>query len=162
MKQLYERHSTASTPERLDAAVRAAIGDHAAAHQLGDVLAQAQAICETHSVRLYRGGLLARITGSADADREHRSVAALTPRYLVIAVSGEKRGTHVRSARLEAISTRPGLAGVPDFGVDVVGHWSGATDDQADAGFYLGLGADQSGQDFADRLRAAVSAAKAR
>lgn len=79
MKQLYERHSTASTPERLDAAIRAAIGDHAAAHQLGDVLGQAQAVCETHSVRLYRNGLIARITGSADPDREHRTVAVLTP-----------------------------------------------------------------------------------
>lgn len=161
MKQLYDRHSKATTTDRLDPALRAAIEAHAAENQLGDVLGATTAACETHSVRLYRNGLIATITGSGDPDREHRTVAALTPRYLVIAVTGEKRGIHVRSTRLETIALSPGIVLAADSGVSVVAQWSGAVANQAIAAFYLGLGDDQDGHAFADRLRDAIAEAKA-
>ncbi|WP_420109319.1 hypothetical protein [Mycolicibacter arupensis] len=162
MKQLYERHTTATTPARIDPDLRAAIEDHAAGNQLGDVLTTATAVCETRNVRLYRNGLLATITGSGDPDREHRTVALLTPRYLVIGVAGDKRGVHVRSARLETVTLSPGIVSSADSGISVVAQWSGATADQVTTAFYLGLGDDPSGHDFSSRLRTAITDAKSR
>lgn len=160
VKQLYERHSAAVSPDRLDTTLRAAIESHAEQHQLGDVLAEVTAACETHSVRRYRNGLIATITGTGDPDREHRTLALLTPRYLMIAVAGERRGIHVRSTRLETVTARTDIAGAVDSGIGLVARWSGATADQGDAEFFLGLGDDPSGRAFTTRLLAAVTSAK--
>lgn len=162
MNPLYERTSTMSSIDRLDTTLRDAINAHSEANQLGNVLADATTVCETRSVRLYRNGLLAKLTGSGDPDREHRTVALLTPTCLVIVVAGEKRGIHVRSARLEAISFNPGIAANIDSGIRVVAHWSGEIANQAMAGFYLGLGNDQAGQVFLATFREAVTRAKTR
>lgn len=162
MKQLYERTSTTTTAAGLDTTLRDAINEHATANQLGDVLAEARTVCVTRSVRLYRNGLLAKVTGSGDPDREHRTAALLSPRYLVIAIAGEKRGVHVRSARLDGISLNPGIVLNADSGISVVAQWSGAIANQALAGFYLGLGNDEAGHAFLSSFRDAVATAKAR
>lgn len=162
MKQLYQRSSTATTADRLDRTLRDAINAHAEANQLGNVLADVTTACETRSVRLYKNGLLATITGSGDPDREHRTLALLTPRYLVIAVTGEKRGIHVRSARLETITLNSSLGLVADSGITVAARWSGAVAEQATAAFHLGLGDDQAGRTFSSVLSDAVTNAKAR
>jgi hypothetical protein len=39
------------------------------------MLGDARFCCETRSVRLKRPGLLSKITGSGDADTEHRTIA---------------------------------------------------------------------------------------
>ncbi|WP_433567481.1 hypothetical protein ACQP1O_21160 [Nocardia sp. CA-151230] len=160
MKPLYERSSTITDTGHLDVPIRTAIATHAENNQLGDVLANARAVCETRSVRLYRNGLLARLTGSGDPDREHRTIAILTPTYLVIVVAGDKRGIHVRSARLQAISFNPNRAAGIDSGISVVAHWSGEIASQAVSAFYLGLGDDEAGQAFLIAFREAVVAAK--
>ena len=161
MKRLYERVSATGSIDRLDPVVRSAIVEHAEANQLGDVLASATAVCETRSVRLQRNGVLARITRSPDPDREHRSVAVLTPGCILIAVAGDQRGLQVRSARLADISLGPDIALVADFGANVVGRWSGETAEQAASAFYLGLGDDPAGRAFLACLRDAVTNAKA-
>ncbi|MCC3314113.1 hypothetical protein [Nocardia africana] len=162
MKQLYARTSIMSSVERLDSTVRAAITAHAEVNSLGDVLTSATTVCETRSVRLYRNGLLAKVTGSGDPDREHRTIAMIIPACLVIAVVGEKRGIHVRSARLEAISLNPGIAAALDSGISVVAHWSGQMAHDAPAGFFLGLGNDEDGRAFLGKFREAVAGAKTR
>lgn len=161
VKQLYERHSAAVPPDRLDTTLLAAIEAHAEQHQLGGVLAKVTAACETHSVRRHRNGLIATITGTGDPDREHRTLALLTPHHLVIAVTGERRGIHVRSARLETITVRTDVVGTIDSGISLAARWSGATADQGNAEFYLGLGDDPIGHTFTTRLLAAVTSAKA-
>ncbi|MGI8334277.1 hypothetical protein ACRYCC_30355 [Actinomadura scrupuli] len=168
MKRQYERTSRRLDSGQVDTALRTAIAAHAQAHQLGDVLADAVAGCETRSVRLSRPGLLARLTGSGDPDTEHRSVALYTPGYLIIAITGANRGTHVRSARLDGVSVgtsalaaQLGHVDGGDNGVSVTGLWSGETRDAATS-FFLGLGADADGTAFLTDLRAAITAAKTR
>jgi hypothetical protein len=160
VQRLYERSSRTLAPASIEPDLRAAITAHAEEHLLGDVIADALACCETRSVRLYRVGLLARLTGSGDPDREHRTVVLLTSRYVVVAVSGVKRGTQVMSARLDGASIR-GLprikAAVADNGISVSALWSG----WSEAGSYhIGLGDDSAGLSFRQALREAAAAAK--
>ncbi|BBY32199.1 hypothetical protein [Mycolicibacter minnesotensis] len=77
-------------------------------------------------------------------------------------MAGDKRGLHVRSARLETITVSPGIVATADSGISLVAQWSGETANQATTAFYLGLGNDPSGHDFSDRLRNAITEAKAR
>ena len=165
MKRLYERTSRRIDAGQIEPALRAAIAAHAEANQLGDVAGDAVAGCETRSVRLSKPGLLARVTGSGDPDTEHRSVAFFTPRYLIIAITGANRGTHVRSARLDGVSaTTSELAaqfGQAQDGVSITGVWSGETQDAATS-FHLGLGDDPDGTAFLTALNTAIIAAKAR
>jgi hypothetical protein len=166
MKRQYERTSRRIDSGQIDPALRTAIATHAQANQLGDVLGDAIVGCETRSVRLSRPGLLARVTGSGDPDTEHRSVALYTPGYLIIAITGVNRGTHVRSARLDGVSAGTsalaaqfGQVDGGDSGVSVTGLWSGETRDAATS-FYLGLGGDADGKAFLTDLRAAITTAK--
>lgn len=78
----------------------------------------------------------------------------------MIGVAGDKRGLHVRSARLETITVSPGIVATADSGISLVAQWSGETANQATTAF--GLGNDPSGHDFSDRLRNAITEAKAR
>ena len=172
--KLYERATRRCAPGEIDGALQAAIAAHAEQHQLGDVLADAVRCCETRSVRVGKPGLLARLTGSGDKDAEHRTVALFTPRHLVIAVTGEVRGTHVRSARLDGVSladmlsadASPKLAAIAaklgaDDGVSVTATWSGSTGPEAASAFFLGLDAAE-GEAFRQALTEAVAAAKQR
>lgn len=172
MKAMYERTSVECAPGQLEEGLRHAISAHAEANQLGNLLDDVVAGCETRSVRLYKNGLLSRLTGSGDPDTEHRTIALITRRYLVVAVTGAKRGTHVRSARLELISLSQGPAAAMsqgsapgvDSGVSVTAQWSGETLGDMAAGtgasFWVGLGSDSVGRSFLDRLRGAVTEAK--
>jgi hypothetical protein len=106
------------------------------------------------------------MTGSGDPDAEHRSVAFYTQGYLIIAITGVNRGTHVRSARLDGVSAghsalvaQFGQVDGEDNGVSVTGLWSGETRDAATS-FYLGLGGDADGKAFLTDLRAAIITAK--
>ncbi|WP_409426510.1 hypothetical protein [Mycobacterium sp. SMC-11] len=70
---------------------------------------------------------------AGDPDREHRTVALLTPHHLVIAV------------RPETVTLTAGIALTADSGISVVAQWSGTLADQAIDGCYLALGDDQDG-----------------
>jgi hypothetical protein len=158
MNRLYERSSSRCAADALDAGLRAEINAHAEAHQLGDVLGDARSCCDTRSVRLKRPGLLSKITGSGDNDTEHRTIAVITSRYLVVAITGEKRGTHVRSIRLDAVSVgNSELSAGLDSGVSATGLWTG---EREASSFYIGLGDDTEGTAFLDTLRGAITEAK--
>jgi hypothetical protein len=128
MNRLYERSSKRCEAAALDPAVREAITAHAEAHQLGDALDAARWCCVTRSVRLKRPGLLARLTKTGDPDTEHTTTALVLPRYLVVAVTGEQRGVHVRSIRLEDVSIDSALPASLDTGVSAAGLWSGGSE----------------------------------
>ncbi len=159
MQRLYERSSRILAAASIDPDLRAAVVAHAEEHLLGDVIADALVCCETRNVRLYRLGLLARLTGSGDPDAEHRTVALLTPRYLVVVVTGVKRGTQVMSARLDvaSIAGSPRVMAVADNGISVSALWSGWTEAGA---YYIGLGDDSAGLSFLQTLRETAAAAK--
>lgn len=176
MDRLYERTSRQCDVVDADAALRSAIAEHAADHQLGDVLADAVSCCETRSVRLYKTSWRSRLKGLADPDTEHRTVALFTHRYLIVAVTGERRGTTVMSARLDGLSLAGSVlestlspellakASMPrDSGISVTAPWSGAAGAGAEPGaYFIGLGDDADGRAFTERLREAVTAAKSR
>ncbi|MFG2196021.1 hypothetical protein [Streptomyces sp. NPDC048639] len=158
MDPLYKRTSRACEVSAIDEPLRAGIAAHAEHHQLGDVLGRTGWCFETSSVRLRKPGLLARLMGSADPDTAHRTLTLVTPPVLLIVVEGEKRGVHVRSARLDAVSLAASrLSADIDFGVGVTGQWSGSTEG---ASFYLGFGDDTEGHRLLDALRTAVTEAK--
>ncbi|MGW6925881.1 hypothetical protein ACWGA9_32165 [Streptomyces sp. NPDC054950] len=175
MNRLYERTTKRRAASQLDAALRTEVTAHAEAHQLGDVLGAAVNLHETWSVRLRKPGLLSRLTGPADPDTEHRTVVVVTPRYVLVAVEGKKRGVHVHSARLDGISlsesselqrlargnsTSAGRLSrlLPDdFGMSVTALWSGAPEA---ASFYIGVSDDSAGHALLDELHAAVTRAK--
>ncbi|WP_131732250.1 hypothetical protein [Actinomadura formosensis] len=156
MGRFYERSSKKTAVESIDPKVRDAIVAHAEKHQLGDVLGAAQLCCVTRSVRLKRPGLLARLTKTGDLDAEHTTIALLLPRYLVVAVAGERRGIHVRSIRLENASIALSVPAV-DTGIAVDGLWSGALEP---ASFHVGLGDDADGTAFLAALREAITEVK--
>jgi hypothetical protein len=166
-RKMYERSTRRCAASSLDQELRAAIAAHAEQHQLGDVVGDAVECCETRSVRLAKPGLLSRLTGSGDKDTEHRTVALYTPTYLVVATTGEVRGIHVRSARLEdvtlgqiggALAAKAAELGA-DEGVSVTALWSGATGDQGPAAFFVALDHAQ-GDTFRSLLAEGVTSAK--
>jgi hypothetical protein len=114
--------------------------------------------------------------------RWHTSIAFDTPNYLVVATTGEERGVHVRSARLDQLSLSDiggGLAdrlGQPanaaklaayakelgaDEGVEGTALWSGSTSHDGPAAFFVALDHAQ-GDTFHRLLTDAVTAAKSR
>ncbi len=181
-RKMYERSSRRITTSGLDQGLRAAIAAHAEAHQLGDVLGDAVEGCETRSVRLAKPGLLSRLTGGGDKDASHTTIAFYTPNYLVVATTGEERGVHVRSARLDQLSLSQ-LGGAlaqrlgqsadaaklaayakelgADEGVEVTALWSGTTSHDGPAAFFVALDQAQ-GATFRQLLTDAVTAAKSR
>ncbi|MFC9842412.1 hypothetical protein ACFWFF_11470 [Streptomyces sp. NPDC060223] len=170
------------TANEIDPVIRAAIDAHTEAHQLGEMIEEmdsaAPHCCETISVRLKTPGLLSRffVPVAPDPDTEHRTVVVITSGYLVVVTSGEKRGVHVSSTRLDGISlvdpSRRFLAAgapagraasgpsAPRFGVVVSGLWWGFRPVAILASKYIGLGDDPEGRDFLDQLHSAVAAAK--
>ncbi|WP_328433071.1 hypothetical protein [Streptomyces sp. NBC_00425] len=121
---------------------------------------------ETWRVRLRKPGLLSRLTGPPYPDTEHRTVVVATPRYVVVAVEGKRRGVPVRSARLGGVSLskselhrmareaaasagRFGRLPPDDFGMSVTA-----------ASFYIGVSDDPDGRARLDELHAAVTRAK--
>lgn len=166
-RKMYQRSTRRCAATSLDHELRVAIAAHAEQHQLGDVVGAAVECCETRSVRLAKPGLFSRLTGSGDKDTEHRTVAFYTPTYLVVATTGEVRGIHVRSARLEdvtlgqiggALAAKAAELGA-DEGVSVTALWSGATGEHATSSFFVALDHAQ-GDTFSTLLTEAVTSAK--
>jgi hypothetical protein len=155
-KRFWQRTSRTLHIDDLDAPTRAAVENHLAAELIGD-LSTATACCHTSCVPAAKPGLLARVFNSA-RDEPHESVDILLPGYLVAVTSGPKRGTHVRSARLDTVSlSKIDPALVIDSGVSVLAAWSGNSQRSS---FYLGLGDDAAGRAFEAALHDAVIAAK--
>ena len=161
----YDRSTTAMTLAALPEPIRTAIRDNAEALQLtvGD---DAQAYL-THSRKLKQGGLLARMTRTADPDTEHLTALVIGARDVLVCTSGEKRGTNVLTARLEdvdlrSLADRLGLAGgqVPDDGMSVNGFPVSNEGTTGRGSYFVGLGPPE-GDAARDALEAAIKRAKA-
>ena len=114
----------------------------------------------THSQRLRKPGLLARMTGSGDQDTEHLTALVIGMRDLLVATHGEQRGTTVLSARLEDVGL-DSLTLAPAGDGMSVSEFASSVEGQARVGsFYVGLGAP-AGDAARAALRDAVPAAKA-
>jgi hypothetical protein len=154
----YARTTTATTLAGLPAAIRDAMAAHAEARML-TVDAGAPAFL-THSTRVRKPGLLARMTGSGDKDTEHLTALALGARDLLVCTHGEQRGTTVLSARLEDVGLDNLTLAPAGDGMSVSGFAGSVEGHGRVASYYVGLGAPD-GDAARDELKEAVRAAKA-
>jgi hypothetical protein len=161
----YERTTTETTLERLPAELRAALLERIDSALL-TVPADAQAFI-TNSRPLRRGGLLSRLTGSADPDPEHDVAFVIGPSDLLVAPHGERRGTAVLVARLEDLelgsltaTLRARGMDVPEAdGVDVTG-FPVSGPDGGPGSYHVGLG-PPAGEAARAALEQAIRTARA-
>src|SRR4029079_14832117 len=114
----------------------------------------------THSRRLKQPGLLARMTGSADKDTEHRTALVIGAKDVVVCTHGEQRGTAVLTARLEDVDTEDKLAAMRnDSGRVVNGCPVSGGGGTGRGSFFFGLG-DPDGDAAKAALDSAIRAAK--
>lgn len=154
----YDRSTTATSLEGLPDPIREAIIAHAQARMI--TLQPAAHAFVTHSRRVRKPGLLARMTGSGDKDTEHLTAVVIGARELLVGTYGELRGTTVLSTRLEDVGLDSLSLAPAGDGMSVSGFAS-SVEGQARAGsFYVGLG-EPAGDDAREALRDAVRLAKA-
>jgi hypothetical protein len=154
----YARSTTATSLEGLPDSIREAIVEHAQARML-TLQPDAHAFL-THSRRIRKPGLLARMTDSADRDAEHLTAMVIGTRDLLVATHGEERGTTVLSARLEDVGLDSLTLAPAGDGMSVSGFASSVEGQARVASFYVGLG-EPAGDAARGALREAVWAAKA-
>ncbi|MFG2441207.1 hypothetical protein [Streptomyces sp. NPDC048508] len=154
MKQLYERTSRTRTASEMDKFTRAAIGAHAEEYQLNNLIPSTLHYFEINSVRIHKPGLLARLTGLNDSDAIFRTLVIVGSNYLVIVISGHKKGINVLSAALDSIVIdAPSSAASIENGFHIRGSW---TNDEDFAPFYLGISNDPEGRLIFNTLCLAV------
>jgi hypothetical protein len=154
----YARSTTATTLEGLPEPIREEIVAHAQARMV-TLQPDAHAFL-THSRRVRKPGLLARMTGSGDQDTEHLTAMVIGTRDLVVVTHGEQRGTSVLSARLEDVGVDSLVLAPARDGMSVSGFASSVEGEARVASFYVGLG-EPAGDDARAALREAARAAKA-
>jgi hypothetical protein len=138
----YERSTTSTTLAGLPEPIRGAVLAQAEATQL--TLAENTQAFLTHSRRLRKPGLFARLTGAADTDTEHLTALVLGAKDVLVATHGERRGTAVLAARLEDVevgSTADRLAAqMGEEGVTVTGFPTSVEGTTGRGSFFVGLG----------------------
>jgi hypothetical protein len=151
----YIRSTRKCAFNQVQPALYAAIQQYAQENQLGDLEAKALACVETKNERKHGSGLLGRLLGSSDPDPLHYTAALVTPKWLIWAISGAKRGTTVLSARLTDVQVRNYDMNqlVEDSGLLVNGILRGATE-KAEA--FIGLGPEPAAEDFKRIVRVAL------
>ena len=158
----YERSTTSTTLDGLPEPIRAAVLARADASQL--TLAEDAQAFLTHSRRLRKPGLFARLTGTADKDTEHLTALVLGAKDVLIATHGERRGTAVLATRLEDVDVGSSVdrlaADMGDEGVTVTGFPTSVEGTTARGSFFVGLGPPDGGEARA-ALEDAVRRAKA-
>src|SRR3954454_11575807 len=116
----YERSTQATTLAALPEPLRSAVRSKAQAQQL-TVAADAPAFL-THSRRLKKPGMLARMTKTGDPDTEHDAALVIGEKDVLVCTHGEQRGTAVLTARLEDVDTEDKLAAMRnDSGISING-----------------------------------------
>lgn|SRR5574341_338029 len=155
----YRRTTQESSPDRLRPEIRAAIEQHIAERQLGDVLANVLYCCETANERLKKPGLLAGLTGAGDPDPVHYTAGIVTPVWLIWARSGAKYGIHATFIRLKDAEVRDYQYAhlAEDHGLDVLGFIGDAPERGS---LFLGLGREAAADRFAEVLKEAARKAK--
>jgi hypothetical protein len=151
----YARSTTSTTLAGLPAPIRDAIRARAEADLL--TVADDAPAYITHSRRLKKPGLLARMTGSGDKDTEHYTAFVLGERDLLVCTHGEQRGTAVLVTRLENANVAT-IAPLTD-GVSVSGFATSSSGVAAVGSYYIGLGAPE-GEAARAALQDAIRAAK--
>jgi hypothetical protein len=138
----YERSTTSTSLDGLPEQIRAAVLAQAEATQL--TLAEDALAFLTHSRRLRKPGLFARLTGTADTDTEHLTALVLGAKDVLVATHGERRRTAVLAARLEDVevgSTADRLAAeMGEEGVTVSGFPTSVEGTTGRGSFFVGLG----------------------
>jgi hypothetical protein len=137
--------------------IRAAIRDRAESRQL--TIADDAPAYLTHSVKLTKSGLFARVTKTADPDNEHDTALVLGARDVYVCTHGDHRGTSVLVARLEDVHLED-LGGLLDDkdGMSVNGF--PVSGEEARGSLYVGLGGPE-GDHARDALQDAIRRAKA-
>jgi hypothetical protein len=154
----YERTTHATTLAELAEPMRAAVRAKADAQGL-TVAGDAPAFV-THSRRLKKPGLLARMTKTGDPDSEHDAALVVGAKDVLICAHGEQRGTVVLTARLEDVDTEDKLAAMRnDAGISVNGFPVSGGEGSGRGSFFFGLGAPD-GDAAKAALDSAIRAAK--
>lgn len=161
----YERSTRTTTLARLPEPIQAAMLKRASATQL-TIDDRAPAYL-THSRRLRKPGLFARLTGTADKDTEHQTAFVLAAKDLLVATHGARRGTAVLNARLEdvevaSLADRLNAMGLElgDDGVTVTGFPVSVEGVTSRGSYFIGLGPPE-GENARAALIEAVREAKA-
>lgn len=166
---MYRRRTRELPLSTLPPAIAAALAKHAADHQLTLDPAQAR-VWLTHSENPEAPGFFGKVLGRranpVDPDAAHDSALVLLPTHLVLATSGERRGTTALSLALLAASVVRG-SGVA---AHVAAAVPGADDGMTISGFpgregrpgthFFGLGGDAAGADCLAAVESAIRAAK--
>ncbi|MCB9627117.1 MAG: hypothetical protein H6725_07075 [Sandaracinaceae bacterium] len=105
----YERNTRTLTVAELPAPLASELERVGSAQGVPDV--RGMDAVETHSRRLRKPGLLARMVGVGDADVEHWTAVVLTRSAVLVGVHGEKRGTRVFFLPLQTLELGDGLGG---------------------------------------------------
>jgi hypothetical protein len=153
----YRRSTRECTFDRLRPELVEAIRAHAQQHDLGDVEHEALICCETTNEKIKSGGLFGKLLGG-DPDRVHYSGLVVTPRWLIWATSGAKRGTTVLSNRLHDtevhdIESMPYNELMKDTGLEVTAFFTGRLE-RAQA--FIGLGPEPAAQNVRSVLKDAL------
>ena len=165
----YRRSTRECNVDRLRPELVEAIRAHAQEHELGDVEREALICCETTNEKHKSGGLFGKLLGG-DPDKVHYTGLVVTPRWLIWAISGAKRGVTVLSSRLHDLEARDfestpmyqmlqkqGKTEMLDAGLEVTGFFS----DRLERGtMFIGLGPEPAAQQMRDVLKDAVKKAQ--
>ncbi len=165
----YQRSTRECNFDRLRPEMVEAIRAHAQQHELGDVEREALICCETINEKIKSGGLFGKLLGS-DPDKVHYTGLVVTPRWLIWATSGAKRGTSVLSSRLHDTEVQDfeatpmyklmqerGLKEMQDTGLEVTAFFTGSLE-RAQA--FIGLGPEPAAQNLRAVLKDAVRKAQ--
>jgi hypothetical protein len=158
----YERSTTRTSIDALPEPIRGAVLARTEAAQI--TLADDAQVFLTHSRRLRKPGLFARLTGTADKDTEHWTALVLGAKDVLVATYGERRGTAVLATRLEDVEVGSSAdrfaAEMGDDGVTVTGFPTSVGGTTGRGSFFVGLG-PPDGQEARTALQDAVRRAKA-
>ena len=158
----YERSTTSTSLDALPEPIRSEVRARAQASQI--TLAEDAPAFLTHSRRLRKPGLFARLTGTADRDTEHLTALVLGAKDVLVGTHGERRGTAVLAARLEDVDVGSALdhraAEMGDDGVTVTGFPTSVGGTTGRGSFFVGLG-PPDGREARAALEDAVRSAKA-
>ena len=150
----WRRQTREVSPESLPLEVASAMQQHVERYNLGTILSDALMWIQTDSEKIRKG-----LFGSPETVTV---VAAVTPRWLIWAITGTKTRTSVLSAQLihvtvQDYSQTPFASLVPDSGIEVSGMF---TDAGENASAFLGLDEGMAGKNFREILLKSASDAK--
>lgn len=163
----YIRTTRAVTLAEVAPPLRDAVAEHAAKNQL--TLDGARAWF-THSENPRSTGLLGKLLGRranpVDPDATHDTLLVLLPRHVVVATTGERRGTAVMSLALLQASVVRGSGVSARLAMNVPGAEDGMTvsgfpgEEGRPGTYYVGLGAEAAATECYTALEAAITNAK--